>query len=265
MIRRIPFLFPLLISILLVSCNENDAEDDFPSNVGIRGRVLTQNEFQQPLYEEREGVELLLEVGFREFIVDADNVGRWQLPSAPVGTYTITVEKPGFGTVVYRGIRVSTVNPEYPVVDGFQEISRFTITELPTTQIQDVVLDLSFETMMTGGETDTIWSLDIAGVLNPAPPPTGQAKGCRIFLGTDEFVSKDDFIHQEHIASTTAQFSTTIPDSVFDANQIGSGDILNVIVYADANFDQVIELQDEQLLFPNLGENPTEPTSVALP
>jgi len=266
MISRFSYLLSIfVVAIFFASCNEDDSDDDFPSNVGIRGKILTQNEFQQPLYEERDGVELLLEVGFREFEVEGDNVGRWKLSGAPVGTYTITVEKEGFGTVVYRGIRISTVNPEYPVVEGFQEIPSFTLTEIPTTLIENVMLDLSFETVTTGMETDTIWSLDITGTMNPAPPPTGQAKGCRIFLETDEFVSKSDFIHQEHVASITAEFSTTVPDSVFDANQIGSGDILNVLIYADANFDQVIELQEGEVLFPNLGETPSDLASVALP
>ncbi|HKK38099.1 MAG TPA: hypothetical protein VJ949_01620, partial [Cryomorphaceae bacterium] len=83
--------YSLLLLLTLTSCNSDDDKDnDFPSSTGIRGRVLTQNEFQQPLYDERDDVEMQLEVGFREFLLDADNVGQWQLSSAPVGTYTFT-------------------------------------------------------------------------------------------------------------------------------------------------------------------------------
>jgi hypothetical protein len=266
MVGRLPFYFVfILLAASLAACNESDSEDDFPSNISIRGTVLTQNEFQQPLYEQRDGIDLLLEVGFREFEVDADNIGRWQLPGAPVGTYTFTVEKEGFGTVVYRGIKISTVNPEYPVVEGFQQIPRFILTEIPTSTIQDVMLDLSFETEMNGSQTDTTWSLTVSGTHNPGPPPTGQAKGCRVFLGTDEFVSSENYFFQEHLTTATPGFSTLVPDSVFKANQIGSGDVLHARIYPDANFDQAIELQNDVVLFPNLGESQTDVISVALP
>ncbi len=55
--------------------------------------VLTQNEFRQPFYDERNGVELKLQVGFREFLIDADNVGQWQFGGGPVGTLCVYSRK----------------------------------------------------------------------------------------------------------------------------------------------------------------------------
>lgn len=266
MISRIRhLLFILLIFPLLFSCDDDDDEENFPSSTGIKGRVLTQNEFQQPLYDERNGVELFIEVGFREFSVGADNVGQWQLPGAPVGTYTFTVSKEGFGTIVRRGVRISTVNPEYPVDQGSQKIPTFVLTKLPDTAIEDVMLDLSFQAVQVGPIADTIWTLDMTGSLNPGPPPTGQAKGFRVFLGLDEFVSPEDYVYQEHFTTTEATFDVTFNDEVFNQSEIGSGDVIYALVYADANFNQEIELQDGTMVFPNLAEEPGEVVSVALP
>ena len=214
------FFFALLGSLVLASCNEGDSDSDFPSSTGIQGRVVTQNEFQQPLYEERAGVEMLLEVGFREFPVDADIVGQWQLGGAPVGTYTFTIEKDGFGTIKERGIRISTVNPEYPVEEGFQRIPTFFLTKLPTTQFEDVMLDLSFETVEVGMTTDTIWNLDLTAMMNPAPPPTGQPKGYRVFLGTDNLLSKENYLFQQHYTSTSAEIALNYNDAFFDSLNI---------------------------------------------
>jgi len=254
--------FTLFLLAILTSCNDDEENNDFPSSVGIRGKVLTQNEFQQPLYDERNGVELQLEVGFREFFLDADNVGQWQLGGAPVGTYTFTVEKEGFGTLVRRSVKISTVNPEYPVFNGFQTIPTFVLTKLPVTQFQNVELDLTFTTPIEG---DTVWNLDLAASLNPGPPPTGQAKGFRVFLGTDELLSTDDYLYQEHYSTTTEEINLNYPDSLFDVLGIQSGDVIYALLYGDANFNLEVENQDGSLTFPNLSEESSEVISVALP
>ena len=222
---------------------------------------MTQNEFQQPLYEERNDVEMQLEVGFREFPVDADNVGQWQLGGAPVGTYAFTIEKEGYGTITPRGIRISTVNPEFPVFNGFQTIPTFVITKLPVTQFQDVELDLTFMEM---GE-DTVWNLDMSALMSPPPPPTGQAKGYRVFWGTDELLSTDNYLFQAHYTTTAPEIALNYNNQIFDLLGIRSGDVIYAQFYGDANFNLEITNQDGTLTFPNLAEEPSAIVSVALP
>ncbi|MGB6035178.1 MAG: hypothetical protein WBG42_02835 [Cryomorphaceae bacterium] len=261
MINRSLF-YTLFLLLVLASCNDDDEnEGDFPDRVGIKGRVLTQNEFQQPLYDERDGVELQLEVGFREFVLDADNVGQWQLGGAPVGTYTFTLEKEGYGTITQRGIRISTVNPEFSVFDGFQTIPTFVMTKLPVTQFQDVELDLTFMEM---GE-DTIWNLDMTAFMNPPPPPTGQAKGYRVFWGTDELLSTENYLFQAHYTTTSPDIALNYNDQIFDLLGIQSGDVIYAQFYGDANFNLELTNQDGTLTFPNLSEEPSAIVSVALP
>jgi hypothetical protein len=257
-------LFFSLFVFLLVSCDD-DEDEGFPSSTGIRGRVLTQNEFQQPLYDERDGVELEFEVGFQEFSTTADNVGQWQRGGAPVGTYTVTVSKEGYGTIEQRGIRISTVNPEYSVFNGFQTIPTFVLTERPNTQFQNVELDLSFTVQGSGMEADTIWNLDMAAVLSPAPPPTGQAKGYRVFWGTDEDLSPDNYLFQAHYTTTNEAISLNYNDQIFDLLGIQSGDVIYAQFYGDANFNLEYTTQGGELVFPNISENPSEVFSVALP
>jgi hypothetical protein len=261
MIKR-SFFYTLFLLLVLASCNnDGDDESDFPSSIGIRGKVLTQNEFQQPLYEERDGVELQLEVGFREFFLDADNVGQWQLGGAPVGTYAFTLQKEGYGTIEQRGIRISTVNPEYPVFNGFQTIPTFVLTKLPITQFEGIELDLTFTEM---GE-DTIWNLDMSAVMSPAPPPTGQAKGYRVFWGTDEFLSTENYLFQAHYTSTSPEIALNYSDQIFDLLGVKSGDVIYAQFYGDANFNLEITNQDGTLTFPNLSAEPSPIVSVALP
>lgn len=262
MISRL--LFFSLFVFLLVSCDDDD-DAGFSDRTGIRGRILTQNEFQQPLYDERDGVELHLEVGFQEFEVIADNVGQWQRGSTPVGTYTFTVSKDGYGTIERRGVRISTVNPEYPVFNGFQTIPTFVLTERPATQFQNVELDLSFTVQGSDMDADTIWNLDMAAVISPAPPPTGQAKGYRVFWGTDESLSPDNYLFQAHYTTTQEQINLNYNDQIFDLLGIQSGDVIYAQFYGDANFNLEYTTQEGELVFPNISETPSEVFSVALP
>ncbi|MFT4770409.1 MAG: hypothetical protein ACI9CP_001795 [Cryomorphaceae bacterium] len=265
MINRSLF-YTLFLLLILASCNNDDDDnDDFPSSVGIKGKVLTQNEFQQPLYDERDGVEFHLEVGFREFFLDADNVGQWQLGGAPVGTYAFILQKEGYGTIEQRGVRISTVNPEYPVFNSFQTIPTFVMTKLPITQFEDVELDLTFTTEMIDMEEDTIWNLDMSAEMSPAPPPTGQAKGYRVFWGTDEFLSTENYLFQAHYTATSPEIALNYNDQIFDLLGVQSGDVIYAQFYGDANFNLEFTNQDGTLTFPNLSEVPSPTVSVALP
>ncbi len=138
-------LFCASCLLVIAGCDGDDGpEDDFGNNTGIKGRVLVQNEFTQPLYDDREGINVTLNVGFNDFSVAASSVGNWQLAGAPVGTYTITYSKAGFSTVIIDSILVSTVNPQYAVDNGFQKLPTVSITRLPTTEFNNFMLDLSF-------------------------------------------------------------------------------------------------------------------------
>jgi len=262
--RSLSYLF--FAAVVLAACNSDDNKNsDFPSNVNIRGKVLTQNEFQQPLYDERAGVEFQLEVGFREFFLNADNVGQWQLGSAPVGTYAFTIQKEGYGTIQQRDIRISTVNPEYPVFNTFQTIPTFVLTKLPNAQFQDIQLDLSFTTEIEEMVEDTIWNLNMSATISPAPPPTGEAKGYRVFWGTDELLSTENYLFQAHYTTTSADISLNYNDQIFDLLGVRSGDVIYAQFYGDANFNLEQLNQDGTLTFPNLSEVPSPIVSVALP
>lgn len=256
-------LFLIILSGFLFSaCDDADPSEDFPNSIGIQGQVRVQNQFQQPLYEERDGISVLLEVGFRSFDLDADNTGDYRINSAPVGTYTATYSKPGYGTIIQRGLRVSTVNPEFQVVDGAQVLPTVTLTKKPTTQFDDLNLDLTYDVV---NETDTLYELTLSATIVPAPPPTGQAKGYRVFLGTDPLLSPQQYLYQEHFTTTTASFIHVFNSAFFDTTNVHSGDMLYALIYGDANFDLELSDGEGSLLFPNISEEPSELISVALP
>jgi hypothetical protein len=246
-------IFLVLLSVLVLSsCDDDDNADDFPNGTGIKGRVNVQNEFQQPLYEERGGIQVFFEVGFQSFTVSADAVGQYQLEGAPTGTYDISFIKPGFGTNIAENITISNVNPQFQVEDGFQKLPSFTITKLPVTSFSDVVLDLTVTSSGQPPNETFEYQLNLEATINPSPPPTGQAKGYRVFIGTDEFVSPEEYIYQEHLTTLEPNISLEYDNEWFEELGIELGDELHVVLYGDANFDLSVEDNLGNTVFPNI-------------
>lgn len=251
----------LLVALVFPSCTPDKPEDNYGSYTGIKGRVNVQNEFQQPLYSERNAIDVLCHVGFQDLAVTADNTGQWLIPGAPLGTYTITYSKAGYSTVVVRDIKISNTIPKYAIEEGFQKVPTATITKLPLTDFSNFSMDLSY----IAQGSDTSYSLEVSAVMVPAPPPTGQAKGYRIFIGSDETVSPLNYIFQEYKSTTVANINLTYNDTWFDAQGITSGQTLYAVIYGDVSFNQEIEKSDGTLIFPNLSQTPSDLASVVLP
>ena len=258
--RKYALPFILLIS-LLISCNEDDSSGGLEEGSGIKGKINVQNEFQQPLYNERNGIKVFLEVGYRDFEVVADNVGNWQLAEAPVGTYKITYSKEGFSKITQQDIELSYTHPNYQIDNRFQKLPSVTITQLPLTQFTDFELALN----STPVGQDTVYTLNISATMLPAPPPTGQAKGYRIFIGEDETVSSTNYIYQEHYATTSATISQTYNNDWFTNMGLGSGDAIYAAIYGDVSFNLEVENGDSLLTFPNLSTLSGGLASVVLP
>jgi len=254
--------FPILLfgfALGFTSCSDDEDDNPITDDANLEGKIRVQNEFQQPLYDERDGVLLFMEVGFQSFAVDADNVGSYVLPGAPTGTYTITASKEGFGTIVREGIQISNVSPNFPVQEGNQILPTITITKLPTTEFNNLSLEVSSDQ-----DTPPEYTLTLNSEMNPGPPPTGQAKGFRIFIGQDENVGPENYIYQEHFATTDAAIEVIYENDWFDSLDLEQGDAIFAAIYGDANFDQVLVLSNDTL-FPNLTVNVGDISSVVLP
>lgn len=265
--RSLHFLI-LIGLVAFTSCdNDDNQSNDFAASAAIEGRILVQNEFQQPLYEERDGIGVFLKVGFQDFTTSADGVGIFQLGGAPVGNYTATYFKEGYGTVVNSGIKVSSTSPVLPVYNGYQRFPTATLTERPLTIFEDLVLDLTATQIVDGDGIviDTTYSLTINATMVPAPPPTGNAKGYRLFLGSDEMVSSEAYFYQEYFNSTNAAIAIVYEDAWFVENDIQSGDVIFAALYGDANFDLTQEVNDPALVYPNISEDIGAIGSVVLP
>lgn len=249
-------------ALFVASCDDPDSTDDFPSNIGLRGKVNVQNQYQQPLYEERDGISVLLETGFRSFPLQADHTGRYEISGAPVGTYTATYSKPGYGTIVQRGLKVSTFSPEFQVQDGKQVLPTVTLTKIPNTTFAEEAL--TYDQVIAGA--DTTYELRVSARIVPGPPPTGMAKGFRVFVGTDPLLSPQNYLYQRHHTTLTDTFSVHFGPAFLDTNGISSGDVIYAILYGDANFDvEQTAAADSVARFPNLSPEPSELTSIDLP
>ena|GEM_PF-1948718 len=253
--------FAIAMVFMLASCNDDDAINDFPNGTGITGRVGVQNEFQQPLYDERNGITVDLEVGFQSFSVQADNVGIYRLGGAPLGLYQVTFSKEGYSTVTVRNWQVSNTQPVFPIEDGFQKFPTVTITRLPSTVFDNFTLDLS--AVQVGAST--IYDLVVGATLVPGPPPTGQSKGYRLFFGTDADVSPENYIFQEFGTTLSPNITLNYDNSWFQSLALSAGDLIYVAIYGDANFDQMIENPDGTVDFPNLTLEAGGAASAVLP
>lgn len=258
--KKFLLLLAVLVPVLvLTSCNDDDFPESTPF-VNIEGRIFTQNEFGQPLYSERSGVNIYLETDFRNFDVQGNNTGVFRLTNAPTGTYMIRYSKENYGTIERRGIRLVSANPDFEIIDGFQQIPSVTLTKLPTTSFNNVQAVLNGEPE----EGDTL-TLSVAATMVPPPPPTGQAKGYRIFVGTGNTVSNESYIFQEHFSSTDANLTQVFEEELFSNIPSTPGSVLSVVLYGDANFDETYEDGTGQLIFPNLSEDPSSAVSVVIP
>lgn len=253
----------LFVALAITACDNSDSDTDFPTNIGLTGRIDVQNQYQQPLYNERDGIKVLLEVGYRSFSVQADNIGYYDIDGTPVGTYSATYSKPGYGTIINRDLKVSTANPSFQVVNGRQVLPTVALTKIPNTSFADEALSLNYQII---NETDTIYTLKLSARIVPGPPPTGQAKGYRVFIGTDPLLAPSNYLYQSHHTTLTDTFSLTFGTAFIDTNGIASGDMVYALLYGDANFDvQQKPLADEVPAFPNLSLEPGALTSIALP
>lgn len=254
-------LILIIIITSLTSCNDKDSNDDFGTGSGIKGKINVQNEFEQPLYADRGGINVELVEGYRDFDVVADNVGNWQLADAPTGTYKITYSKAGYSTIVQRDVKLSYTFPMYPIDNQFQKIPSVTITKLPTTQFNNFVLALN----STPVGQDTVYTLNLSAVMLPAPPPTGHKKGYRIFIGKDEEVSSENYLYQEYFNTNSANISQTYDNAWFTEMDIHSGDAIYAAIYGDASFEMEGKDDAGEITFPNISVNPGAISSVVLP
>lgn len=258
--KKIFLLLTVLAPVLLFTSCDDDEFDNPPPLTSVEGRVFTQNEFGQPLYNERAGVSIYLETEFRNFNLEGNNEGIYRLSNIPTGTYMMRYSKENYGTIERRGLRVINTNPQFEILEGYQQIPSVTLTQLPTTSFNNVQAVLAGDP-----DQDIAFTLTLSATMVPPPPPTGQAKGYRIFVGVGNSVSKENHIFQKHMTSTVADLQEVLEEELFEIIPNTPGSVLSVVLYGDANFDETYEDDTDRVIFPNLSVEPSAVVSVIIP
>lgn len=258
--------FILFTGILLTSCKDKDAEEDFPNNVSVEGKVHVQNEYAQPLYEEREGVDIYVEKAFRNFSNTTDATGRYQFTGLPIGNYVFQFSKEGYGEVWLQNIELSNIAPNYPTNNGLQVIPSVTLKRKAYTTFENIDLQLTETYITTGGDTDTIYGLTVGANILPAPF-NNQYKGYRIFIGETEDLSFDNYMYQEHGKTNSNDGSLFLELDNEQLDEIGleSGDSIFVRLYGDFPEDVTYTRPDGSTFYPNLLLETSEIESVVYP
>jgi hypothetical protein len=128
-------VFGIIITLLLPSCSKDNFLPDLEGN--MVGYAYTFNEFAE-LLPDHSGV-IVSTQGKKKYKADTDKSGRFEFKNIPAGTYVLTFEKPGFGTLKYFGVKHLGGTPTIigKREDGYS-IYGFFIYQLPKTKILDL-------------------------------------------------------------------------------------------------------------------------------
>jgi hypothetical protein len=134
------FVIALVLSIPFLSCNKEELLPDLEGS--LVGYVYTFDEFAT-LLDDNSNVKVSAR-GLDYFSTRTDKNGRFEFKSLPAGTYELSLEKEGFGTMKQFGIQHLGGQPTTLGLrmDGSTNSSAFFIYQLPTTEI----ISLSVET-----------------------------------------------------------------------------------------------------------------------
>jgi len=116
----------------LLSCSDETSEELLNLNGEVRGKVYLVTEFGQ-LETEQEGAILSLEEATKKVQTTTDSEGNYVFHPVPTGTYNMVVEKPGYGTILNRGLRV--MGGEEPLFGSY------TLSRLSTTKVTDLWME----------------------------------------------------------------------------------------------------------------------------
>jgi hypothetical protein len=135
---RSVIILMFLASALFISCSKDDFLPDLEGN--MVGYVYTFDEFTELLPDHR-GV-LVTTRGKKRYKTITDKDGRFEFKDLPTGTYELTIEKPGFGTLKCFDVKHLGGTPTIiGLTDEKNTIRAFFIYRIPVTKI----LELSIE------------------------------------------------------------------------------------------------------------------------
>lgn len=238
----------LLVSLFLVSCNEDPVSGEKRGNV--EGSVSLSDEFGADIAD-RNGITVRFEEASKS--TTTDNNGRWQMTDLPAGIYTVTVSKDGFGTYKVFG---------YQFVGGgtaFMEL--ISLVAPPTYIIEE--LKVEAEELVTG-----MMVFARGRILNATSQTPLRAV---MFVGTDSAVSSDPAKHRASVRLYVSRSGTSM---VFETNLISlkpqliliPGKTYYFILYPDSTpTPQYLEPRSGKFIYPSLGPTPSNVIAVKIP
>lgn len=243
--RFLPIVSLAAISMVF-ACSKEDEQGDSPvQKGGITGSVSLEDEFGNPM-PASSGMKVSVGSGV---FGESDSSGLFLIEDLDEGVYTLTYEKPGYGT--FRKYNIP-VNPQ--TGDGITELTGTDVLgQVSTTLVTNLAVSLN-----TADST-----LSISCNIGPNPS-SAQPRSFRLFFGNSASVSGSDYV----FTPTVSWSSTTVSGAVLGfqrSNLYNAGFVKGstawVVAYGEsANSNSYTDPSDGRKVYPNL--NVSAPSNV---
>jgi hypothetical protein len=255
--------FPLAVlcfSLFWMGCKKEETETIDTSMGSIRGSITTFDEYAGVIYQERSNIKIDVTNDFQSFTTNTDLAGDYNIASVPNQKYNIKYSKSGFVTWVQNDVNIDFENSDFPVTSDIMTLPNvslykkifWTIEEIQGNTVQNIV------------GLDTLYDVRITASLSPAPFLATQFAGYRVFISTNDTVSKENYIWQEHYTTNNGALEVIITESKWRSLGLTSLDQVYVKIYGDIKPD-ISYLNDQDLLiFPGTTETSSEVVEVEL-
>ena len=255
-----PVFFLFTIAIFFASCKKEQTDSIDKSMGAIRGSVNTYDEYASIVYNERNGIKLDIVNDFQSFSTTTDLAGDYNIASVANQLYTFKYGKSGFVTYIQRNVNIDFENSNFPISAG--------VMSLPITnmykKINWSIGELSGSTIQTIVGIDTLYDVKINANLVPAPSQATQFAGFRVFIATNDSVSKANFIWQKHYTTNTGNFEVVIKESEWRSLGLTPSNQIFVRIYGDIKPD-ISYLNDAgDLIYPGTTETGSSVVTVDL-
>jgi hypothetical protein len=255
--------FPLIaicFSLFLGGCKKDETERIDTSMGSIRGSITTFDEYASVVYQERSNIKIDVANDFQSFTTNTDLAGDYNIASVPNQKYNIKYSKSGFVTFIQNNVNIDFENSDFPVTSDIMTLPNvnlykkifWTIEEIQGNTVQNLV------------GLDTLYDVRITASLSPAPSQATQFAGYRVFISTNDTVSKENYIWQKHYTTNNGTLEVIVTESEWRSIGLTSLDQIFIKIYGDIKPD-ISYLNDEDLLvFPGTTETFSEVVEVEL-
>lgn len=248
MLPNARFIIPLVISLFMAACSDDEDPDPVQTG-GITGQVRLTDEFGNDL-PDHSGMKISATAQLFGF---SEAGGTYDLVNLPPGKYNLAYEKAGFGT--YRRFGIDVVAGTLPtVLSGINYLGQKSTT---------VISGLS----ISYNSADSTYSISCS--IAPVPSVAGP-RAFRLFFGKNTGVSPGDYTYSPAntwVATTATGTITGFHRDQFYSNGFSPGETVYAVAIGESiRTNTYTDPVTQEKVFPNLNSSaPSNTVQFVLP